>query len=57
MRKLGSDELVRGFSERAFDAGGTLTSEDEYTDRLLGIYRRALSRRHAIEPQPEEAIS
>ena len=52
MRCLESDELVARYSEAAFAAGAQLLDEDQYTDRLIAIYERALARRHgAVLPQ------
>lgn len=56
MRALLSDEVVRGYSKAAFDAGRQLLGPDEYTDRLIGIYERALTRRHAAEPRQEALV-
>jgi glycosyltransferase involved in cell wall biosynthesis len=46
MQLLKSDELVRSYSEAAFEAGRQLLDDASYTDRLIGIYGRALARHH-----------
>lgn len=47
MVALGSEKVVRDYSEGAFAAGRKLLDEDEYTSRLVDIYARVLWRKHA----------
>ena len=47
---LRSDDLVRAMSEAAFEAGDKLLCERDYTSRLIEIYEKALSRKHATTP-------
>ena len=56
MRSLASDDLVKRYSEAAFAAGQQLLDEDEYTDRLIGIYEQALARRRGADMRHEAAV-
>lgn len=56
MRSLRSDDIIRGYSEAAFGAGGRLLDETEHTDRLIGIYERALTRHQARGTRQEALV-
>lgn len=57
MTRLTSDELARRFSEAAFRSGAQLLGRDDYTDRLIEIYEKALSRKRGELPHDRSAVS
>lgn len=56
MRALLSDEVVHGYSKAAFAGGRKLLDQNAYTDQLIGIYERALTRRHAADLRQEAPV-
>lgn len=56
MSALNDDALVRRWSEAAFNAGSDLLDEDEYTNRLIGIYENVRSRRHGADARTRGTV-
>ena len=57
MVTLGSDALVRRYSEAAFAAGRELLDEADYISRLISIYDLVLLRRRGLPLPAKDAVS
>jgi glycosyltransferase involved in cell wall biosynthesis len=57
MLGLGSDEVVRSYSERAFLAGGDLPSDEAHLTGLIATYHAAILRQQSACLTSEEPVS